>query len=389
MTPLYQLLSYLALGIGAFLVNVLLHELGHAIPVLFWSKKKVTIYIGSLGDPDGSLRLSLGSLDLFVKYNPFLWMRGLCKHEVMSVKKQIIITAMGPLFSLLITLTSFLLLKTIDPDERQTVILVTFMVVGGVFTLSSAIPRGRLSPTHSGGGVRNDASQILQLWRTRNLPAAYMEAWDMFRAKEYASAAELIEKMLAEGCIDIAVYRQAFIVYFQWGKYERAEVIMESIRKRGRLSPDDQISDGCLMIMKGRFREAVAIFRELLRLQHNHFVLLNNMAYALIAAGEPKEAMYYLDRGINLAPRFSELYANRAWAKMEMRQWEEGLTDAQHALELNADSATAYHTLGLYALQQEDLHTAKEHFTRSLSLEPRGQFVEAHLADIERRLAER
>ena len=295
-------------------------------------------------------------------------------------------TAMGPLVSLVITLTSFLLLKTIGPTERQTIVLITFIVIGGTFTLSSAIPRGRLSPTYSGGGVRNDASQVIQLWKTRDLPSAYWEAMDRIRVKEYTEAAKLLEKVIDEGYSSAAIYRLAVAAHFQQGEYERAKVLQEVIRERYRFSLDDEINDGCLKLVAGRYREAVAIYRELLRLHYNHFLILNNMGYSLIAAQEPESALMYLDRGITLAPRFAELYANRAWAKMELRRWEEGLADARHALKLDENSANAYRTLGLYALEKEQLQESREYFAKACSINPRIQFIDEHLADLERRL---
>lgn len=391
MKPLYELLAslsmILALGIGGYFLNVLLHELGHAIPILIWSKKKVTVFVGSLGDPRRCFRLSLSRLELYVKYNPFLWMRGLCRPgERLSVNKMIFYTATGPLVSLLITVSCFILLKTIEPDERQTVVLTTLMAIGGIFTLSSAIPLGRLSPIDSRGGVYNDATQIVQLWKTRDLPGAYWEVWDMVRAREYTAASDLVEKLIDQGDTNIALYRQAVAVHLQSGRYERAGALIELIRNKYRFSLEDEINDGCHKILVGRYRHAVAIYTELVRLHYNHFLILNNLGYALVAAGEPEKGLSYLDRGITLVPRYAELYASRAWAKMEMGQWEEGLADAQHALKLDDSSADAHRTMGLYTLEKGRLEEAREHFLKALSADPRVQFVDEHLIAIEHRL---
>jgi tetratricopeptide (TPR) repeat protein len=327
-------------------------------------------------------------LEFHVKYNPFLWFRGLCQPgERLSVAKMIFYTAMGPLVSLLITVTCFILIKTTGPDERQTVVLTTVMVIGGIFTLSSAIPRGRLPTTHSGGDVRNDAAQIVQLWKTRNLPSGYWEVWDKYRAKDYTAASDLSEKLIDGDGMNIALYRQGVVVHLQSGRYERAEMLIELIRSRYRFSLEDEINDGCHKILVGRYRHAVAIYTELVGLHYNHFLILNNLGYALVAAGEPGKAMLYLDRGITLVPQYAELYASRAWAKMEMGQWEEGLADAQHALELDESSADAHRTVGLYALEKGRLEEAREHFLKARSIDPRVQFVDEHLVDIERRLA--
>ena len=391
MKPLYDLftglLSILALGIGAFLINVLLHELGHAVPRLFWTKDKVAIFVGSLGDSDGSFRLSLGRLKVYITHNPFLWMRGLCQSgERLPVGKAIICMAMGPVVSLLLTVVPFVLLKTIEPDRQQTIILVTFLVVGGMFTYSSAIPRNQLSSTHTGRGIYNDAAQIIRLWKTRQLPPLYGEAVDKLAATDYPAAAEMFEKIIKDGYSTAPLYRAAVAAHFHAGQFERAQALQQLIRERYRTSLEDKIVDGCLLLLQGRYRDAAAQFRALAGLHNNHFLIMNNTGCALIAAGEAKNALMYLDRGITLAPRFAELYANRAWAMMEQGAWEEGLADAEKALKINQDSAGAYYALGLYARKEGDLQTARERLLKAQSLAPRMPFIEEDLADVERRL---
>jgi Tfp pilus assembly protein PilF len=391
MIPLLELLASLAiilsLGIGGFFLNVFLHELGHAIPILFWSKKKVIIYIGSLGDPARSFRVPVGRLEMYFKYNPFLWRRGMCRPgERLSVDRTIFYTAMGPLVSLLITATCLLILKTWELGSSQTVVLVTIMVIGGAFVLSSAIPRGYLHSTHSGKSVQNDATQIVRLWKTRNMPEAYWEACERYWAKDYVQAGELLEEEIGKRDPSVVLLRLAVAAHIQSGRYERAEVLLESIRERYRISMEDEINDGCLKIMTGRFREAIAINAELLRLHYNHFLILNNMGYALIAAGEPEEALLYLDRGLRLAPSFADLHSNRGLALMRLGQWEDGIRDTNHALKLEKTHADGYRNLGLYALEKCRNDEAKEHFLKAKSLDKRVQFVDDPLAEAERRL---
>jgi|GEM_PF-3045052 len=384
---LTRLSQILALGICAFVINVVLHELGHAIPKMFWTKKSVEVFIGSLGESGRYLRLSMGRLKVYIKPNPFLWMRGLCRSaEWLPAGKQIVVTAMGPLTSLLLTVIPLILLKTMAPDERQTAILVTFMVVAGMFTLSSGIPFGHLNPTRISGGVKNDATQILQLWKTRDLPAAYWDAVDKYRAEAYGEAAALLERAIEEGHASGAIYRLALAAHFYAAGYERAQTLSERIRQNYRFGLDDHLMDGSIKIMLGRYREAAAIFRELLREHFNHYVLLNNMGYALIAAGEPEQSLLYLNRGLTLAPKFAELHASRAWANIELGRWEEGRKDAQRALKLNEASAGAYRVLGLYAREKGDLTTAREQLLKAQSIEPQLSFLDEQLADVERRL---
>ena len=88
---------FTAVAASAFLC-VLVHELGHAIPALLLSKEKVEAYIGSLGliVPSGKLRM--GRLSIFVSYNPFLWIKGMCKpYGAYSINRQIFYVSTGPI----------------------------------------------------------------------------------------------------------------------------------------------------------------------------------------------------------------------------------------------------------------------------------------------------
>jgi Flp pilus assembly protein TadD len=391
MTSVYALLAglfkILALGIGGYFVNVLLHELGHAIPMLIWSKKRVRVYIGSFGNTEGSLHLVLGRVDLYLTYNPFLWLRGMCSPgERLPVRKIIFYTAMGPLASLLVTAVCFLLLHVIEPDPDQTVALVTLMVIGGTLTLSSAIPRNRLIPTHSGRATRNDGAQVLGLWKMRNMPDEYWEGLDRFGKKDYVGASELFGQAIDKGNPNRQLYRWTVEAALMAGDYERATGLMELIRARYRPSMEDEMNEAVFFAMTGRHRDAITVNEKLLRLHHNNFLLLNNIGYSLIAVGEAQHALFYLEKGLTLAPRFAHLYTGRGWARMELGQWEEGMEDARYALELNDKLADGYRLYGLNALNSGDPEAARDWFLKAKATDHRVQFVDAPLAEAERRL---
>jgi len=86
--------------------STLIHELGHGIPALLLTDKKVTLYLGSYGDPKESFRIQIGRLELFFNKNPFHWKIGLCvlEQKTLSINKQIFIVLMGPLASLALSI---------------------------------------------------------------------------------------------------------------------------------------------------------------------------------------------------------------------------------------------------------------------------------------------
>jgi hypothetical protein len=66
--------------------TVLFHELGYAIPIILMTREDATIYVGSYGDKRHSINLCLGSLNIWIRYNPFGWRGGLCETPVANMQ---------------------------------------------------------------------------------------------------------------------------------------------------------------------------------------------------------------------------------------------------------------------------------------------------------------
>ena len=82
-------------------ITVLIHELGHAIPALFFTDKPVTIFVGSYGDPSKSLSFNLGRLNSFLSFDIFQSQIGLCYHsQAKTIQQTLMIVLGGPLASL-------------------------------------------------------------------------------------------------------------------------------------------------------------------------------------------------------------------------------------------------------------------------------------------------
>jgi hypothetical protein len=160
----------LLLLLGSFF-HVFIHELGHATPVLLRSGGWATIYIGSFGDTRRSVGLRIGRLKIWIKYNPFLWFRGMCRPggASFSVGQQIGYVMAGPLASLLLGVTACLLLQIgMLPGFLR--LWLGFMVLFAAFgLLGSTVPAGRRRYTADGTPVYPDLILADRLWRSKRL----------------------------------------------------------------------------------------------------------------------------------------------------------------------------------------------------------------------------
>lgn len=160
----------LLLLLGSF-VHVLVHELGHAIPVLLRTGGWATIYIGSYGDTAHSFGCRIGRLKIWIKYNPFLWFRGMCQPggANFTIHQQIAYIAAGPLGSLLLGVVSCVLLSIggIHGVIRLCLAFAVFFSTMGL--LGSILPAGRRCYTRDGRQVYPDLILMIRLWRSKGM----------------------------------------------------------------------------------------------------------------------------------------------------------------------------------------------------------------------------
>ncbi|HUB59687.1 MAG TPA: hypothetical protein VL978_03230 [Puia sp.] len=160
----------LLLLLGSFF-HVLIHELGHALPVLFGSPGWATVYIGSYGDPGHSFGIRVGRLKIWIKYNPFLWFRGMCQPggASFSINRQIGYVACGPLGSLLLGAAACGLL-TIGAIPGFLRLFFGFLVLFSTMgLLGSIVPAGRRRFTSDGRPVYPDLILMIRLWKSKRL----------------------------------------------------------------------------------------------------------------------------------------------------------------------------------------------------------------------------
>ncbi|HET6255938.1 MAG TPA: hypothetical protein VFE32_17810 [Puia sp.] len=156
--------------LGSFF-HVLIHEAGHAAPVLLGSRGWATIYIGSYGDSRRSFGCRIGRLKIRIKYNPFLWSKGMCQPggASFSINQQILYVAAGPLGSLLLGAVSCGLLSAGGIPGFLRLWLGFVVLFSAMGLLGSIVPAGRRHHTRDGRPVYPDLILIIRLWRSKRL----------------------------------------------------------------------------------------------------------------------------------------------------------------------------------------------------------------------------
>ncbi len=227
------LLFLSCLLLGSFLV-VLVHEMGHAIPLLFMSRKKVTVFVGSFGDPKQSVRFQAGRLELKITYNPFLWFRGLCKgSESLSPNKTILYIATGPLASVLLAIASGYLLMNFKFEWIVMQFLVFMLIYSFLAVFSSFVRTGKQRYSSKGSPVYPDFVLIARLIRLKRFPPEYAQAYIEMGQQDFARASDLLEGIIKDGYEHPEVYRLLRVALLQGknlGLYELEQQNFEVAR---------------------------------------------------------------------------------------------------------------------------------------------------------------
>jgi tetratricopeptide (TPR) repeat protein len=123
--------------------------------------------------------------------------------------------------------------------------------------------------------------------------------------------------------------------------------------------------------MAGRqFSEAIALYKELIRLNPRHTVAINNLAAALCNLGLYKEAEAQFNEAIRVKSDHPDAYSNLGNMLLMKGEYSGAENSLRHALKLNPRFADARINLGLTLAHLGRLSEAKSQIHKALKYEP-------------------
>ena len=129
-------------------------------------------------------------------------------------------------------------------------------------------------------------------------------------------------------------------------------------------------SIGYLRTEQGKYREAIAAYDEVLRLQPDDAVAYNNRGLAKMDLGQYEAALADFDEALRLKPDQAETYNNRGLAKKDLGQHEAAIADFDEALRLQPDLAETYNNRGNAKRGLGQHEAAIADFDEALRLKP-------------------
>jgi tetratricopeptide (TPR) repeat protein len=384
------LLISISLAVIARGLTVLIHEFGHAIPALLLTKKPVTIYIGSYGDKRKSLRINLGTLVIFFRYNPLLWKLGLCVPSATSVSltKQIIYTLFGPVASLLIGVISFYLVFAFDGHSFLKLFLIVFVASALFDTLISLIPNSTPIMVYNGLNIYNDGYQLKLLFHYKKLPQEYEKASHLYNQQRYTEAAILFGRMISNGINDENIYRLAIHSYLQERNYSKVMEFSNSFAATNKLNSDDLSTMALAYSQLGLYSESMSFYDQSLQLNPENKYSLNNKGYTLMLQNSYEDAIPFFNRVIELDIDFTSAYDNRGLSKIKLGNIEEGLNDINHALKLDPNNAYCYRSMGIYHFDKQEYYQALQLFEKAKGIDSTTHKIDELINNTKKQLTE-
>jgi tetratricopeptide (TPR) repeat protein len=124
------------------------------------------------------------------------------------------------------------------------------------------------------------------------------------------------------------------------------------------------------LLASGDYDDAERQFTTVVQLEPGFAHGWDGIGQALMFQGEFEEAMYFLDKAIELRPTLATAYSHRALARANLDDSDGALRDAEHALRLDDQQVDPYIVIGRVTAVNGDAARALENFNKAIELSP-------------------
>jgi tetratricopeptide (TPR) repeat protein len=366
--------------LGTRLFTVLVHELGHAIPAILLTRQRVSIYIGSYGDPEKSLNFTVGLLEVWLKYSPLSWRLGVCVPDAkeISINRQIIYTLTGPLASGVVAAAVCYSYFAYDlyRFKFMFVIFLCFLISLIYDLFLNLIPRETPIKLYDGRFTHNDGYLLKQLFHYKRFPKEYERAAELYKQHRFAEAAEAFHEMLKRGIKDENIYRVAISSFMQAKDFKQAKAISDEFLMQGNANSNDFVNAGLFHSYLKEHDQAMEMYDKSLALDPDNKYALNNKGFTFNDLNKFEEAIPIFNKALEIDPAFAHSYSNRGLAKIKTGKTEEGLDDINHSLKLDENNSYGYRNLGIYHLDKGEYSKALDLFRKAKELDSNTHMID-------------
>jgi tetratricopeptide (TPR) repeat protein len=325
--PLIILPSFYAFIAISLIVSIFLHEIGHAIPALLFTKKRVKIFIGSKENED-CFNFSLGRLKIYFKIRFFyLKNTGACVHDGnITAFEHLIIVISGPLFDFFVSLILFFLSFYLNLHGFIKVFSVFLFSISTIITIASFYPRKYYDKVLS-RYIYSDGYQIIYILKSISCNKYLIAGNDFYTQGDYLNAIKFYTK-INNFCVNSGLFSTVIYGYIQIKDYQSAFNYINRFSNYEfykKLSAETYYNISYIQIKLAKFDEALDSLNKSIQLDPQSLSSLNNRAFVNNMLGNFKEAILDTDFGISIDKTFYYFYTTRAYSKIQMNLLEGAL----------------------------------------------------------------
>ncbi len=365
------LIIFLLIGIALISrsVTTLVHELGHAVPSLLFTKEQVIVCVGSYGDVSHSLSFSIGRLKIFLKFNFLSWNLGLCSHQgIGGFWKTLIVIIGGPLASLFLALSLVYLLIFNDYSDI-TIVVLTFFILSSLWDFAVNIyPISTPFYLFNGSEIYNDGYRFLSLIKRRNYPDSYYTAMESSLNFEYDKAIEIFKELLKKGFNNREVNDLIIENLMKNRDYEEALKHFGSYKLGMKLKTRDYYTLGSIYFELKKYTDAIKCLKKAIHGDYQNVQYLNKRGLCFAEIGDHENALKDFKAAIYYNPNYLLSYLNSGYSKLLLGDLEGGYADIQRVIEFDDEIPQSYIYLGYYYKKKHDPALAMESFEKAKAL---------------------
>ena len=345
----------IALILFARSITTLIHELGHAIPSLLFTKEPVAICVGSYENLNKSKGIKLGRLTLFFTLNIFNWNQGLCLHKgVTTFVQNLLIIIGGPFASLLVGLGLIYIVRTAGLGEYG-ITVVMFLLVSAIWDfLVNIIPQTRPLVTHHGQIVYNDGYQLQLLLQQQGLSNQQQAAMEQFRAKNYTAALEILKEDIPTKLKTVGIQQVYVESLLHSGAVADAEEQFYHFFGKKNLDSTDFSLIGAIKMEQNEYANAIQAYDRAIYLDYQNPLLLNQKGLCHSNMADYEAAIVAFSKSLLYNPDYYDAFLNRAYVLIKLKKLDLAAKDLQKAAAINSNHPKTYFHIGLLKKAEGD-----------------------------------
>src|ERR1700740_3059073 len=264
-------LLWLALYFFCF-IFILLYELGHAIPALIFTKKPVSVFIGTYGD-DNSKKLRTGRLTIFIKPKfAYLKQNGLCIYDTgMPFGRQAITLLGGPAVALVLVCIMVAGVCFSNLEIYVRVVLGVALLVSSFNLAVNLFPR-TLSVKSSERLYYSDGYKLILMMEDKNNYTDIVNACRFYDAGDYKNALLYLKK-IDNKYMDASIFSLMLSCYIHLGHFGLAVKLQtdhENAKWQESVTADDYYLLGFANMQLKQYMRALVNFDKAISLNRNH-----------------------------------------------------------------------------------------------------------------------